>query len=118
MCIYMYTYIYIYMYTYTHTHVYIYIYIYICVCIGGGDRQAQTVSFCARRVSPDRRLVQARLARAKRAVATIRWYAPGRLVASHLGKTRELANYCGSVFNAEKNKKNDCGHLCTYDFRI
>ena len=27
----------------------------------------------------------------KKAVATIRWYAPGRLVASHLRKTRELA---------------------------
>ena len=37
----------------------------------GGERQAQTASFCARSVSPDRRLVQARLTRAKKAVATI-----------------------------------------------
>ena len=39
-----------------------------------GERQAQTASFCARRVSLDRRLVQARLARAKKAVATVRWW--------------------------------------------
>ena len=43
----------------------------------GGEHQAQTVSFCARCVSTDRRLVQGRLARAEKAVATIRRYAPG-----------------------------------------
>ena len=43
------------------------------------ERQTQTASFCARRVSPDRRLVQAHLARGKKAVATIRWYVPAAL---------------------------------------
>ena len=64
-----------------------------------GERQAQMVSFCARRVSLDRRLrlVQARLARAKKAVATTRF--AGRLVASHIRKTRELAKYCGFHVN-------------------
>ena len=44
-----------------------------------GERQAQTASFCARRVWPDRRLVQARLARARKAVATLRWHVPAVL---------------------------------------
>ena len=35
--------------------------------------------------------IYARLARAKKVVATIGWYAPGRLAASHLWKTREFA---------------------------
>ena len=40
--------------------------------------QAQTVSCRARRASPDRQLARARLARAEKAVATLRWYAPSR----------------------------------------
>ena len=44
-----------------------------------GKRPAQTVSFHARRVSPDRRLVRAHLARAEKAVATVRWYVPAAL---------------------------------------
>ena len=44
------------------------------ICLG--ERQAQTVSFCARSDSPDRRLVRALLARARTTVARIRRCVP------------------------------------------
>ena len=107
--IYMYIYIYVYIYIYTYTYIVSFLLnfwfnvlvmycLFVCfllICpssrrlprvvfptpqgILGGECQAPTASFCARRVSPDRRLVQARLARAKKAVATIRWHVPAAL---------------------------------------
>ena len=72
----------------------------------GGERQAQTVSFRAPSVSPDRRLVQARLAQANDTR-----YAAGILVTSHLGKTRELAAYCGFVFQRRTIRSAVCCEL-------
>ena len=66
-----------------------------------GECQAQTASFCARRVSPDRRLVQARLARAKKAVATIRWYVPAALWQVTYERQEGLQNIAELYFNIE-----------------
>ena len=75
----------------------------------GGERQAETVSLCARRVSPDRRLVQARLARAKKAVAIIRRYAPGRLLASHIMENkRACINIADFYFNVQYKPATFC----------
>ena len=114
-------YIYIYIYTYMYTYLYIYIYIHMlffqsasfCFRIALREFCGRALSaggffsrttfilrdyvctlyscFCARRVSPDRRLVQARLARAKKAVATIRWYII--FVQSHTTRVGERSNF-------------------------
>ena len=61
----------------------------------GGDRQAQTASFCARRVSPAR---SGASGSGQKGGGNYTLACAGRLVASHLRKTRELAKYCIFIF--------------------
>ena len=69
-------------------HVYIYIYIY-------RERERECVCVYIYVITCFLKPVYLRMNAVrypKRAVATIRWYAPGRLLASHLQKARELAH--------------------------
>ena len=79
-----------------------------------GERQAQTVSFCARPVSPDHGLVQARLARVKKAVATARWYAPATLWQVTYERQESLQNIADLYFNIEINIRNSLRALLSF----